>query len=68
MGMHCMAHQCNLVMQTLFDLPTIARLKNFIQSFYIRTLQKAQRDLKFIKLVEIMETKGNKILCNVKTY
>ncbi len=27
----------------------------------------APKAFKFIKLVEIMETKGNKILCNIKT-
>jgi len=66
-GVHCMAHQTNLAMQTLSAIPLVKCIESLLQTLHAYFAHFPKRHLKFIKLTEIMETKGNKILYNVKT-
>jgi len=66
-GVHCMAHQTNLAMQTLSAIPLVKCIESLLQTLHAYFAHFPKRHLKFIKLIEIMETKGNKILYNVKT-
>jgi hypothetical protein len=63
-----MAHMINLVVQFFFSLPIVACLKDLLQSIYT-FFCKSQFFcyLEFIKLAQIMETKGNKLLCDIRT-
>ncbi len=66
--MHYMAHWVNMVVQTLLIFPLVKNIENsFIQTLHVYFAHSPKRHLEFAKLVEIMETKGNKILHNVKT-
>jgi hypothetical protein len=48
-----MAHQCNLVMQTLFDLLTIVRFENLIYSLYSYFAKSSKKHMEFTKLIDI---------------
>jgi hypothetical protein len=62
-----MAHHMNLTMQTLSIIPLMKCIESLLQTLHAYFVHSPQRHLEFTKLAEIMETKGNKILCNVKT-
>ncbi len=66
-GIHCMPHIMNLAMQSLFTMPMISKLENFLQMLYGYFSTSPKRHLEFTKLVEIVETKGLKVIQNVKT-
>jgi hypothetical protein len=57
----------NLAMQTLFTIPFMKRIESLLQTLRAYFAHSPKRHLEFTKLAKIMETKGNKILCNVKT-
>ncbi len=57
-----MAHHMNLAVQTLSTIPLVKCIESLLQ-----TLHTYFAHLEFTKLAKIMETKGNKILCNMKT-
>ncbi len=65
--MHDMVHMFNLALQTLYNLPIIQSLKNFMQSLYGYFAKSLKRYLEFNKIAHIMETNGNKILHDMKT-
>jgi len=54
-------------MQTLSSLPLVIRLEHLLQTLDSCFAHSLKKHLEFTKLVEILETKGNKILQNVKT-
>jgi hypothetical protein len=63
-----MAHWMNLVVQTLLVFPLVKYIENlFIQTLHAYFAHSPKRQMEFTKLVKFMETKGNKILHNVKT-
>lgn len=66
--MHCKVHWCNLVMQTLSKLHSIATLIQLMQTLYGYFSKSPKRHLEFTKPTQNMETKGNKILCIVKRH
>jgi uncharacterized protein Yka (UPF0111/DUF47 family) len=57
-----MAHRKNLVVQTLSSLPLVICLEHLLQTLDNYFAHSLKRLLEFTKLVEILETKGNKIL------
>jgi hypothetical protein len=67
-GIHHMAHICNLVMQSFFPLPLVAKIKGLLQGMYVYFFHSPKRQLEHVKLVKILQTKGLKVLCNVKTW
>jgi hypothetical protein len=66
-GLHCMAHWMNLTMQTLLVFSLVKHIENLLRTLHAYFAHSLKRHLEFTKLVEIMETNGNKILCNNKT-
>jgi hypothetical protein len=46
----------------------VIRLENLLQTLYAYFSKSLKRHLEFSKLAEIMETQGNKLLKNVKTW
>jgi len=62
-----MAHNINLVVQTLSGLFLVVWIESLMQCLYSYFTQSPKRHLGFIKIEEFMATKGNKILQNVKT-
>jgi hypothetical protein len=67
-GVHYMAHHMNLVVQTLSILPLVKCIESLLQTLHAYFAHSPKRHLEFTKLAKIMETKGNKILCNVKIW
>jgi hypothetical protein len=57
-----MAHQTNLVIQVLSNLPIVAKLENLLQSMYSYFSNSFKCHLEFTKFAEIMEIEGLKIL------
>ncbi len=64
---HCMAHETNLVMQSLSSMPMVSKLENLFQSLYGYFSSSLKHHLEFTKLAKIVEIKGLKVLLNVKT-
>jgi predicted RNase H-related nuclease YkuK (DUF458 family) len=54
-GVHYVAHQINLAMQTLFKLNMVNRLENLLQTLYAEFSMSLIMCLELNKLVEIME-------------
>ncbi len=46
----------------------VIRLENLLQTLYPYFSNSPKRHLEFSKLAEVMETQGNKLLKNVKTW
>jgi hypothetical protein len=62
-----MAHHTNLTMQTLFEIPIVKHIEDFLPSFFIFYFgHSSKMHLDFF--ANFMKTKGNKILWNVKTH
>ncbi len=66
-NVHCMAHETNLTIQTFSNLPLVSCIESLLQCIYAYFNHSPKRHLEFAKLIEIMETKGNEILQNIKT-
>jgi hypothetical protein len=67
MGVHCMVHITNLVVQILSHLQMVRRIEGLFQTFYNLFSKSHKRHLEFMKLAKLMEMKGAKILKDVKT-
>jgi hypothetical protein len=57
----------NLVVQTLSDLPVVSQIEDLLQSLYAYFNKSPKQHLQFVKLTEVLQSKGLKILKNVKT-
>jgi hypothetical protein len=66
-GIHYMAHRCNLAMQSFSSLPLVAKIEGLLQGMYVYFSHSPKRQLERVKLAKVLQTKGLKILCNVKT-
>ena len=66
-GVHCMAHRCNLAFKTLSQLAIMNRIEGLLKSSHAYFKHSPKRHLEFVKLAELMDTKGLKLLKNVKT-
>jgi hypothetical protein len=65
MGIHDMVHCTNLAVKPLSNLSMVQKIEKLLQSFYSYFNTSPKRYNKFHKLVEIVETRGLKILQNV---
>jgi hypothetical protein len=54
---HCMAHQCNLVVQTFSSLFLVAKTENLFASMKTYYCKSPKRHLACIKLAKIIESK-----------
>jgi hypothetical protein len=68
MGVHCVVHRINLLVQYSSNLIFIAHIEAFMVNLYDYFNHSPKQHLEFQKLVTIMETKVNKIIKNVKTH
>jgi hypothetical protein len=66
-GVHCVSHRTNLVVKELSNLSIIAKIKNLLQTLYTYFARSPKRHMESTKLAAIMETKGLKIIHNIKT-
>jgi ubiquinone/menaquinone biosynthesis C-methylase UbiE len=62
---HCVAHKTNLVAFTFSNLPIVGKIEALLASVYTYFNHSPKRKLERSKLVEIMETKGFKMVENV---
>jgi hypothetical protein len=67
MGMHYMAHRTNLMVQILSHLQMGNKIEGLFQTLYNYFFESLKRHLEFTKPTKLLETKGAKILKNVKT-
>jgi hypothetical protein len=67
LGVHCVCQKKNLAMQTSSSFPLVHGVETLFQSLYQYFYKSPKRHVEFTKLVNIMETKGLKLLRNVKT-
>ena len=62
-----MAHRCNLAFKTLSQLDVMSRIEGLLKSSHAYFKHSPKRHLEFVKLADLMETKGLKLLKHVKT-
>jgi hypothetical protein len=67
LNVHHVTHRTNLVVQMLFQLTLVAKIKLMLQFVYNYYSQSPTRSLERSRLSEFKEQKVFKILCNVKT-
>jgi hypothetical protein len=65
MGVHCMAHRTNIVVQNLSHLPMLNKIEGFLSTFYNYFCKSPKRHLELTKLAKVMEMKGANFLENV---
>jgi hypothetical protein len=66
-GVHCMAHRCNLAFKTLSSLGIVNNIEDLLQSCRAYFAHSLKWHLEFLKLIDMMETKGFEMFNNVKT-
>jgi hypothetical protein len=64
---HCFIHKTNFIVITLLNVPMVHWLKLLLQSLYVFFAHSLKKFAKFQKFTNLLQTKGNKLLCNVKT-
>jgi hypothetical protein len=57
----------NLAVEALEKLPILQKIESLLADLYSYFCKSPKKHIKFYKLVEVMETKGLKILRNIKT-
>ncbi len=62
-----MAHRTNLMVQILSHLQMGNKIEGLFQTLYNYFFESLKRHLEFTKPTKLLETKGAKILKNVKT-
>jgi hypothetical protein len=62
-----MAHRTNLAVQTLSEFKVVKHVEDLLAALYSYFSSSPKRSLEFQKLAACLESKGNKILRNVKT-
>jgi len=67
-GVHCLAHRGNLAFKALSTLGIVSIIKDLLQSCHAYFAHSPKRHFEFTKLINMMETKGLKMLKNVKTH
>jgi hypothetical protein len=67
LGANYCSHRVNLVVETLSKYPMVSRLERLFQSMYLYFCRSNKRHAELQKLVDLMETKRNKMLKNIET-
>jgi hypothetical protein len=65
-GVHCMAHKCNLAFKTLFSLRIMSNIKDLLQISHFYFSHGPNKHMEFTKLTNMMEIKGLKMLQYMK--
>ena len=66
-GVYCVAHRTNLCVQMLSAVPVVHNMEELCQLVYTYFSKSPKRHLEFLILVDLMKTKGNRVLQNVQT-
>jgi hypothetical protein len=66
-GIHCMAHQCNLDVQAFSFLTFVVNFEALLASMYTYYSQSPKRHLGCTKLAEVIESKGLNFFRNIQT-
>jgi hypothetical protein len=56
------SHKTNLAIEVLSSLPIVAGIEDLLQNIYSFFCKSPKKHVEFVKLAELLETKGNKIL------
>jgi hypothetical protein len=64
---HCTTHRTNLVVQTFKILAIVQKIENVLKNSYSYFCNNPKRTQKFVKLANILETKGQHVFNNIKT-
>jgi hypothetical protein len=56
-GVHCMSHYTNLIVQTLFRMGIVKKVENVLQSLYAYYFHNPKKTQQFVDLVDIVEIK-----------
>jgi hypothetical protein len=64
-GVHDFAHRTNLAVEALSNLPVVQKLERLCKSLYSYFSASPKWHLEFMKLAEVVETEGLKILNKV---
>jgi hypothetical protein len=67
MGMHCVAHRCNLAFKALSKHGVFVAIEKVLAAAHAYFSKSPKRYLEFKKLAELTETKGLKMLKSVET-
>ncbi|KAG0594802.1 hypothetical protein M758_UG111100 [Ceratodon purpureus] len=62
------AHKTNLAVRILSALHMVQRIEDMLTSLHAFFVKSPKRHLEFVKLAELMQSKGLKILKNIKTW
>jgi len=65
-GIHCMAHRWNLVVQIFSSLSLVVKIEALLSTTYTYYNQSPKRHFEHPKLVEMIESKGLIFLKNIK--
>jgi hypothetical protein len=68
LGVHFTAHQTNLIVLVSSKMNLVANIESMLQSLYAFFSQYPKKFLKFFNLVKTLETKGLKLMHNIKTH
>ncbi len=63
---HYMVHRTNLAIVVFSKMPIMSHIETMLQSLYTFFVHSPKKFLEFVKLVETLATKGQKLLRNVK--
>jgi hypothetical protein len=66
-SVHCMAHCTNLAVAMLSSLKLVSKVESLLAGMYNYFAHDLKRYLEFCKLAKNLESKGNKLLKNIKT-
>jgi hypothetical protein len=67
-GVHCMSHYTNLIVQTLSIMSIVRKIEDVLQSLYAYYFHSPKKTQEFVDLVNIVEIRGQQVLRNIKTY
>jgi hypothetical protein len=62
------SHKTNLAVEVLSQLPIVAGIEELLQNIYTFFCKSPKKHTEFVRLAELMETKGNKILRYANCY
>jgi hypothetical protein len=68
LGVHCCAHKLNLCAKSLSSLRVLHAIEDVLQASHSYFAHSSKKVAEFRTLAQLMETKGLKLLKNVKTH
>ncbi len=66
-GVHCVAHRTNLIIQPLSFFLMVSRIESLLQTLYTYFIQCPKQTLELLNLIKVLEMKVLKKIEHVKT-